>query len=289
MYTQSINSIDTSQLPEITELKKGNPLFDQILQSISEYHQSIARGASIPMLRMFRYRTIKQESLFLLSARLNLPHATIATLNQLQNPDLPAGKDLLIPSIPGIFINLKPTGSLEKMIHDRLTPEIATGMTFGISRGTDIKMFTYLHGKDFTPAERKIFLGRMFRSPLESSRISSTFGNRRNPFSGAVVLHAGIDLVAPIGSAVLAVADGKVLETGYDTVYGNYIFIDHQNGYKSFYAHLQSISIQKTTLVTSGSIIGKLGNSGQSTGAHLHLELHQNGQAKDPILLIKFD
>ncbi len=105
---------------------------------------------------------------------------------------------------------------------------------------------------------------------------------RANPFSGNVVMHQGVDLAAPEGTEVYAAADGVVTYTGFDPIYGNYIIISHSDRWTSLYGHLQIIEAVLRTNVKSGSLIGRVGSTGQSTGPHLHFELRQDGRALNP-------
>jgi murein DD-endopeptidase MepM/ murein hydrolase activator NlpD len=146
--------------------------------------------------------------------------------------------------------------------------------------------FYFFPGKEYDTTERAFFLHTGFRFPLRSYRITSSFGMRQNPVTGNTVLHQGIDLAAPAGTEVYAVGDGVVTETGYDAIYGNYIIIKHNNNWASLYGHLQKVGVALRTNVRSGTIIGWVGSTGQSTGPHLHFELRQNGKARDPDKLL---
>jgi murein DD-endopeptidase MepM/ murein hydrolase activator NlpD len=89
--------------------------------------------------------------------------------------------------------------------------------------------------------------------------------------------HRGVDLAAPAGTAVRAALDGRVVATGYDTVLGNYILIRHQINFSTLYGHLSQIWVARGTTVTRGQRIGAVGNTGKSTGAHLHFEIRRRG------------
>jgi murein DD-endopeptidase MepM/ murein hydrolase activator NlpD len=95
-------------------------------------------------------------------------------------------------------------------------------------------------------------------------------------------MHQGMDLAAPEGTEVLAVSDGTVTDAGFDPVYGNYIIISHSEKWTSLYGHLQKIEIALRSTVKSGSLIGRVGTTGQSTGPHLHFELRQDGKPLNP-------
>ena len=119
------------------------------------------------------------------------------------------------------------------------------------------------------------------REPIESY-ITSNFGHRADPFRGGRAFHKGIDFKAKVGDPVMAVADGVVSFSGVRSGYGNTIEIDHGNGYVTRYAHNSRLSRKVGGLVRAGQEVAKAGSSGRSTGAHVHFEVWQDGQAVNP-------
>jgi hypothetical protein len=116
------------------------------------------------------------------------------------------------------------------------------------------------------------------------NRISDYFGSRKDPFTGKATMHHGMDFTGPEGSDIFVTGDGVVVEAGYSFYgYGNRVVVDHGYGYKTVYAHLQKISVDEGQKVKRGEIIGTLGNTGRSTGAHLHYEVKLNNKTKNPI------
>ncbi len=116
------------------------------------------------------------------------------------------------------------------------------------------------------------------------TRISDYFGSRQDPFNGKLTMHHGMDFTGPEGSDIFATGDGVVVESGYSFYgYGNRVVIDHGYGYKTVYAHLQKILVDEGQKVKRGEVIGTLGNTGRSTGAHLHYEVKLNNRTVDPI------
>jgi len=288
LHAQDAQLLDARSFPEIKKLQKGDPLFDQLLQSVGAYHEARANKQPLPQLMIFRYQVTKGETLFGIAARLNLPHASITSLNRLSSADFFGLPELLIPTIPGLFVPANPRAELERLVSDRLSAPDPLAFGVHFIRDRTVEHFVFHPDADYTPAERKTLLGHSFRSPLPvTPRISSPFGSRRNPFSGELTFHAGVDLVAPYGTPIMAIGDGQVLETGRNEVYGNYVRIDHFNKTESFYAHMQVILVTKGQIVRTGETIGKLGNTGETTGAHLHVEIHENGMAKDPLLFFR--
>lgn len=116
-----------------------------------------------------------------------------------------------------------------------------------------------------------------------SRRISSRFGLRRDPFSGRIRHHDGVDIVAPYRSPVLATADGVIVYSGYKTYMGHTVEIDHGYGIHTVYGHLQKRLVEVGDRVSRGQLIGQLGNTGRrSTGAHIHYEVQVDGKPVDP-------
>jgi murein DD-endopeptidase MepM/ murein hydrolase activator NlpD len=110
-------------------------------------------------------------------------------------------------------------------------------------------------------------------------RVSDYFGYRTDPYTKQKGMHYGIDFAGPVGTPVYGTGDGVVVEAGYAfNGYGNQVVIDHGFGYKSRYAHLHKVSVKEGQSVKRGELVGTLGNSGRSTGPHLHYEvlLHNN-------------
>lgn len=113
--------------------------------------------------------------------------------------------------------------------------------------------------------------------------ITSRFGYRVSPFSGKTALHAGLDIAAAPGSPVYAPADGVVVYASYDESYGKLITLDYGYGVTTRFGHLSQIYVQAGQRVSKWDVVGAVGNTGRSTGPHLHYEVRINGTAVDPI------
>jgi murein DD-endopeptidase MepM/ murein hydrolase activator NlpD len=127
---------------------------------------------------------------------------------------------------------------------------------------------------------RKAFL----RSPLEYSRISSSFGMRRHPFLRNWRAHSGIDFAAPAGTRVRAAGDGVIEFAGLKAGYGNLVIVRHRGQYSTVYAHLSRFApgMQRGTRVAQGDVMGFVGQTGWATGPHLHYEFRVAGQSRNP-------
>jgi murein DD-endopeptidase MepM/ murein hydrolase activator NlpD len=120
--------------------------------------------------------------------------------------------------------------------------------------------------------------------PLSGSmKITSPYGDRIHPIIGEEIFHRGVDLRAHYGSPVLAPADGVVLFTGRKTTYGNLMIVLHGGGIATVYGHLWKFSVQPYQRVSKGQVLGYTGNTGFSTGPHLHFEVRQNGEPTNPL------
>lgn len=118
--------------------------------------------------------------------------------------------------------------------------------------------------------------------PLMSAPISSDYGPRHHPIRGYSHHHRGIDLAAPLGTPIRAVASGLVVFADPYAGYGKLIVIEHAGGFTSHYGHCHALHVSPGQVVTAGDIIGEVGNTGLSTGPHLHLEIRHQGEPRDP-------
>jgi len=237
---------------------------------------------AVENLTIYQYTVRQNEDIFFLAARCNIPYSTLVTLNRLNNPRaLETGQLLLLPSCPGIFIPASIESDLEKIIGASWQNN-ESAVELRITKQGRPQVFHFLPGADFSPTERGFFLYSGFRFPLRSWRLTSPFGLRADPFTGNQSMHRGIDLAAPEGTEVFAAADGVVTAIGNDPVYGIYIIITHSSNWTSLYGHLQKVETVLRSEVKSGTLIGRVGSTGQSTGPHLHFELRQDGRPFDP-------
>lgn len=124
----------------------------------------------------------------------------------------------------------------------------------------------------------------LMKTPIDGARISSGFGVRKHPVLGFSKMHKGIDFAAPKGTPIYAAGDGKIVKMGPFSSYGNYVRIAHSNGFDTAYAHMNGFKsgLRSGMRVKQGEVIGYVGTTGRSTGAHLHYEIMQNNVAVNP-------
>jgi len=128
--------------------------------------------------------------------------------------------------------------------------------------------------------------GNMFDWPLRGP-ISSPFGQRTHPVFRTRMFHSGIDIAAPRGTPVAAAAPGEVIFEGWMRGFGRVIIIDHGRNFTTVYAHLSDTRVREGTIVGAGTIIGAVGNTGTSTGYHLHFEVREGTTARNPINFLR--
>jgi murein DD-endopeptidase MepM/ murein hydrolase activator NlpD len=302
------------EYPQIKELNSGDILFKQLQSDLQAYFQASSRrkavprkavprkavprppggelpkmeqAAQFPPLRLFSYRIDESADLFALAARLNLPYDCLATLNGFDGPEGIQSVDaVLIPNQPGIFVWRIPESSFQEIVSSVSTNTRDAAQELRIERNAEIHEALFYRGASFTSIERAYFLNILFRFPLPFGRLTSGYGARDDPFTGHSEFHHGIDLAAPPGTEVYAARDGQVSATGYDSVLGKMIIVDHQAGYQTIYGHLMEITVRLNDEVRSGMIIGKVGSTGYSTGPHLHFEVRRRGTTRDPAPLL---
>lgn len=120
-----------------------------------------------------------------------------------------------------------------------------------------------------------------------NGNITSRYGYRTNPISGAYGLHTGLDIAADEGTNIVAAYNGVVKDTGVGEKKGNYVLMLHADGSETLYCHCSEVLVEEGTVIRAGEIIARVGSTGWSTGPHLHFEIHINGCTVDPLTVIK--
>lgn len=122
--------------------------------------------------------------------------------------------------------------------------------------------------------------------PASSTRFTSGFGKRRDPIDGRLMMHKGLDIAGPVGSHIIAPADGVVIFAGTRGGYGRTLVIDHGYGYQTHFAHLNAFVASVGDRVSRGQHVAYMGSTGKSTGPHLHYEVRLFGQPVNPMRFI---
>lgn len=194
----------------------------------------------------------------------------------------------------GILDKLKPGDSIAFMVKGIFDGDILVKI-YGIL-GFSVKSETlgdftmtafrdYIYGDYFVSGHTVVLSPPgFFRAPIDSGRITSYYGTRKDPFNKHKKFHSGVDVLAKIDTAVRAAESGTVIFAGEKGGLGKAIVIDHGNGLRTIYGHLNRFLTTNGRQVRRGEIIAGAGNTGRSTAPHLHFTVMQNGQTVDPLL-----
>jgi murein DD-endopeptidase MepM/ murein hydrolase activator NlpD len=170
-----------------------------------------------------------------------------------------------------------PLSGYQDMLDSQLAQAMARAGGVGIARVLERQW-----GLPGVPAAAAA-AGASLPGVVEAAHVSSGFGPRRDPLTGVPAFHAGVDLAAAEGSPVRPLAPGVVVFAGESPGYGLSAVVDHGAGRQSRYAHLSALRVRAGQAVGAGDPLGEVGNTGRSTGPHLHLELRVRGEPVDPL------
>ena len=155
---------------------------------------------------------------------------------------------------------------------------------------TQSRSFDYLREQASSLKERSSHIPAI--QPVSEKNLramASGYGYRRDPIYGTAKFHEGMDFSAPIGTPVYATGDGKVVAADWNSGYGKMIEIDHGYRYRTRYAHLSDMLVRPGQTVRRGDLIGRVGNTGKSTGPHLHYEVRLDGEPQNPVHYYYYD
>ena len=233
------------------------------------------------------YRVQKGDSVSKIAAQFGISMDAVITSNDIRNARLlREGETLRIPNMDGIRYTVKKGDSLVKISKTYNVPleiilDVNDIRTDAINEGEIL----FIPGARMPLGDLRLSLGELFIYPIRKN-ISSNYGWREDPFTGVQSFHSGIDLRGDIGTPVKAALDGTVAVVGNDRVYGRYIILSHYGGYQTLYAHLSAYSVKQGDRVIQGGKIGEVGNTGLSTGPHLHFGVFKNGTRVNPLDLM---
>ncbi|MFN4245407.1 MAG: peptidoglycan DD-metalloendopeptidase family protein [Brevinematia bacterium] len=226
------------------------------------------------------YTVSKGDNLYTISRKLGTSISTIVSLNNLSSQSLLVGKKLLYSNKDVIKYRSKGRFSVFEVsrrygIHP-YDVFVANGFRFWFDGECLVP------GVQLSWSEVSSILGIGFLKPL-IGRITSGFGYRIHPVLGIRKFHSGLDISAPYGHNVRAALSGVVSKVGFDEEgYGYYIVVSHSGNTKTLYGHLSKIFVKVGQKVNRGEIIGKVGDTGMTTGPHLHFEVIKNNQRVNP-------
>ncbi|MBN2546710.1 MAG: M23 family metallopeptidase [Spirochaetes bacterium] len=236
----------------------------------------------------FKYRVQKNDTIEKIAKKFKVTSDTILLANNIKKSrNLRAGTLLTIPDQNGRVVIVKNNDSILKFAK-------IYGISWEkISDANDLESSVihpgsklFIPESQMTKYEKNQYYEQIFIWPVKG-RITSYFGSRIDPFTGIYGFHTGIDIKCKIGTKVACVKDGKVVFTGYQKVYGNFIMVKHSDNVITTYAHLDKIEVQKNMEIKQGDYLGTVGTSGRTTGPHLHFEVTKNGKYIDPLTFLR--
>lgn len=240
----------------------------------------------MPDLKFYKYRVDKKDSFWKIIAKTSQDIDTLYTVNDLSCPDDIFNKKLIfIPNMRGVIHKVKKRETIQDIARQY---KIEKDYIYKANNLTALnKKYLFIPCARISNLERSLFLGVGFASPIMNGYRTSNFGTRIDPFNKEFQFHSGVDIACPIGTKVYAARNGKVIFTGYKGGYGLLVIIKHEHNYSSYYGHLSRILIKTGSSIKRGDVIAYSGNSGRTTGPHLHFEVRKNTVPKNPGILIK--
>ena len=226
------------------------------------------------------------DNLTVISKKIGVNLDTLVSVNRISNANkLRPGQKIKIPNRNGLLYAVQKGESLEE-ITEKYEIDLNKVLSFNkiydkdnINAGDEI----FLPGAKYTLEERIDKFGQMFSLPTKVTRISSVFGYRVHPITKVRTKHMGVDIPGSLNTPIYAARKGKVIFAGYSGGYGNLVIVRHDKGYTTYYGHLNKITTRVGANVGQGTMIGRMGSTGNSTGSHLHFEVRRNGVALNPV------
>jgi murein DD-endopeptidase MepM/ murein hydrolase activator NlpD len=238
------------------------------------------------------YRVRQGDMIGIIADEYRVTQDTIISVNGIhQSRLLQVGQYLKIPSMPGILYTVKNDGETPETIAEKYevsADKCAKVNSIKKDAPLDSGVTIFIPDAQLDWVTRQEINGDLFIRPVKIRYwLSSPYGWRQSPFTGQRSFHTGIDMACPMGTSVYAALAGQVSSTGYSATYGNYIIVSHHSGYKTLYGHLSAILVVPGQNVDTSTRIGKVGNTGLSTGPHLHFTVFKAGKTVNPLGLLK--
>ncbi|HUX20576.1 MAG TPA: peptidoglycan DD-metalloendopeptidase family protein [Spirochaetia bacterium] len=239
-------------------------------------------------LRVVTYHVKAGDTISEIAQNYGVSDETIISFNGVDDARLiQPGTELEIPTMNGILYRVRPGDTLAG-IADSHKVNIQDVQSINDLRTTLVlpNQELFLPGAHMNMYAYRKALGTLFIWPTQGV-ITSRFGMRRDPFTGTMEFHAGVDIANSIGTPIDAAMDGQVVAVGQDRGYGNYILIDNGGGYRTLYAHLSAWLVSRGQWVRSGQQIGRMGDTGYSTGPHLHFGIFKDYAPVNPLIYLR--
>ena len=280
---QSVGRLDNLTLDRNPVLKS---IRDDVKRTLYTVKSRRAEN-ELPELKFFTYTVKDKENFWIVLAKCSLDMDTLMSVNNLTSPyQVVPGTVLYIPNMRGIVVSSDQWSAVKRML---LEEKIDVRYIKAVNRTERFnKKFLFVPCGKISKLERSLFLGTAFLSPVRFGRKTSEFGTRKDPFnSKRREFHKGIDIACSIGTEVRAARSGRVIFTGWKEGYGNLVIVEHEFGYQSYYGHLSRFRVRVGDEITTSQVLALSGNTGRSTGPHLHFEIRKNGKSLNPSTFIR--
>jgi len=283
-------SVKQQEIPAVEQGIGGGIFLEEIIEGQKdEIEHPEFPGNAAPFL-LYDYHIVQSgENISGLAVRYGLHQSTLISINKITNSRLLQVNSVLkIPNQDGILHAVRSGETLDSITRRynadpkaiQITNELFSD---NVRAGTDL----FIPGARLEWGRIQEINGDLFIWPTNGT-ITSFFGYRRDPFNPSRRhFHNGIDIKGNMGTPVRAAMAGRVSRVGFDPVLGNFVIINHHSGYRTLYGHLSVIRTRTGAYVGQGERIGDVGNSGLSTGPHLHFTVYRNGVAVNPRALMR--
>ena len=281
---------ETPVMPQYNEEAEAQEAA-QNAELLAQAEAAEGKESELKPLTYFTYRIRPGDMIGLIAEKYDISQDTLISVNNIRASRLiQPGQYLKIPSEEGILYTVKKDGETPTSISQKYDVDAVKcafvnkmGLEEPLKAGNSI----FVPGAEMDSITLSEINGDLFRKPLHGwYRLTSYFGWRPSPFTGRRSWHGGLDMACPHGTRIYAGMDGRVAETGYNNTYGNYVIINHGNGYKTLYGHMSRIDCKKGQWVNTNTVIGRVGSTGASTGPHLHFTVFKRGKMVNPLSLL---
>ena len=282
-------SAAAQDIAQIRTLDGKDPVVMKIKSGVRSGVETVRgkKGATaLPPLEFCSYTLTRDDTFWKVLSRTTLNIDTVMTVNALSSPHtLKAGDTIYLPTMRGVVYEIQPRDTIASIEKEFGVP---AEYIYAANRIRSLsKKFIFIPCGEVTSLERSLFLGTGFAAPLEKLRRTSGFGMRKDPITGIQSFHTGVDLGCRVGTPVYAARSGKVVFAGYEGNYGRLVIVEHPCGYYSYYGHLSRIRVKKGMTVGAQDVIAMSGNTGRTTGPHLHFEIRKNARPVTPVILLR--
>ena len=269
-----IKSLDRTSA-EIKSIRSDNMRMIKTIKSLRSPDE-------LPEMRFYSYKINSKDRFFDIVTATGMDMDTIVSVNSLKSSGDNAGRIIYIPNMRGVIHFVRKGESIDLISKEY---DIPAKYILKINKIDSLnKKSIFIPMGKLTLADRQRFLNAGFTTPVasEKPKLTSGFGKRKDPITGQHDFHEGIDIGCAAVTPVRSARDGTIIVASYEGGYGNLVIVRHSNGYETYYGHLSKFLVNEGQHVKKGDILALSGNTGRTTGPHLHYEIRKNGKAVNP-------